>query len=79
MIELDPYDKDSVVFSVYKAVKLSGLSSQEIVDQLNSKFGVALSRSALSHVIHRGTIRLERAIQIFAVCGVTELSIRLKD
>ncbi len=37
--------------------------------------GVELSDNGLSHVIHRGTIRLQRALQILAICGVSEVQI----
>ncbi len=32
---------------------------------------VELSKNGLSHVIHQGTIRLQRAMQILAICGVS--------
>ncbi len=36
---------------------------------------VELSENGLSHVIHQGTIRLQRAMQILAICGVREVQI----
>ena len=36
-----------------------------------------LTVSGLSHVITRGTIRFQRELQILAVCGVTEIEIKL--
>ena len=36
---------------------------------------VELSKNGLSHVIHQGTIRLQRAMQILAICGVSEVQI----
>jgi hypothetical protein len=34
---------------------------------------VELSKNGLSHVIHQGTIRLQRAMQILEICGVSEI------
>jgi len=57
-------------------MKESGLSRQEICDSMKVEYGVELTPSALSHAINRGTLGLHRALQILAVCGVTEIGIR---
>jgi len=36
---------------------------------------VELCKNGLSQVIHQGTIRLQRAMQILAICGVSEVQI----
>jgi len=51
-------------------------SLTEIAARLKLEYGVELSVSGLSHVINRGTIRLQRALQILDICGVSEIEIR---
>jgi len=36
---------------------------------------VELSKNGLSHVIHQGTIRSQRAMQTLAICDVSEVQI----
>ena len=57
-------------------MKKSGLSLVEISQRLEQEYGVKLTVSGLSHVISRGTIRLQRALQILAICEVSELEIK---
>ena len=59
-----------------RAVKESGLSLQQICDRMKSDYDVELTPSAISRSISRGTVRLQRAIEILAICGVTEIEIR---
>lgn len=59
-----------------KAVRMSGLSLFEISARLKKEYGVTLTPSGLSHAINRGTIRFQRALQILAVCGVSEDQIK---
>lgn len=75
---LDPSDEQELKFSIYKAVRLSGLSNDEICNQLKKDFGVKITSSGLSHALHRGSVRLQRALQILAVCGVTKVEIKTK-
>jgi len=75
MLELDPHDPQELSFALHKAVRLSGLILTELADRLRQEYGVEATPSSLSHVIHRGTIRLQRALQILAVCGVSEVRI----
>lgn len=76
MIELDPSDPEELAYAISKAVKKSGFSLAEISQQLADRYGVEISVSGLSHLINRGTIRLQRALQILAICGVTEVGIK---
>ncbi len=39
-------------------------------------YGEALTPSALSHSINRGTLSLQRALQILAISGVSEVEIK---
>ncbi len=76
MLQLDPSDPKKIAFALHKAVRQSGLSLTEIADRLKLEYGVELSVSGLSRVIYRGTIRLQRVVQILAICGVSEVEIR---
>jgi hypothetical protein len=42
---------------------------------MKSDYEVTLTTSALSRSITRGTLSLQRALQILAVCGVSEIEI----
>ena len=76
MLQLDPSDPKELAFALHKAVRQSGLSLTEIADRLKLEYGVELSVSGLSHAINRGTIRLQRAVQILAICGMSEIQIK---
>ena len=76
MLALDPNDPEELKFALSKAVKQSGLTLEQIAQRLEDEYGEKLSPSANSHAIWRGSIRPQRALQIFAVCGVTELEIK---
>ena len=58
MLQLDPSDSKEMAFAVPQAVRQSGLGLAEITKSLESEYGVELSVSDPSQVIHRGTIRL---------------------
>ena len=45
-------------------------------DRMKSDYGEALTPSALSHSITRGTLSLQRALQILAISGVSEVEIK---
>lgn len=75
MLQFNPNDPGDTPFKLKRAVKESGLSLQQVCDCMKTDYGVELTASALSHSISRGTIRLQRALQILAVCGVTEVEI----
>ena len=55
---------------------MSGLSLSEISARLEQEFDVVLTPSGISHAINRGTIRFQRALQILAICGVSEVEIK---
>ena len=75
MLQLDPSNSNDLAFALKRAVKQSGLSLAQICQQLEADYGVELTVSGLSHVINRGTIRLQRALQILSVCGVHSVTI----
>jgi len=76
LIILDPNDEMEIRFTIHKAVRTSGLSLKEISECLNDEYGVQLSVSGVSHVINRGSIRLQRALQILAILGVDQIEIK---
>ena len=63
-------------FKLKRAVKESGLSLQEVCDRMKTDYDVDLTASELSHSIVRGKLSLNRAVQIPAVCGVSEVEIK---
>ncbi len=75
VLKLDPGNPEELAFTLKRAVKRSGLSLAQICQRLKEDCGVDLTMSGLSHVINRGTIRLQRALQILAICGVEEVRI----
>ena len=76
MFQFDPNDPEEISFELNKAVKKSGLTLGQISERLELEYGEKLSVSALSHVLRRGTVRFQRALQILAVCGVSEIEIK---
>ena len=52
------------------------MTLSQICDRMKAEYDVSLTTSALSHSISRGTIRLQRALQLLAICGVSEIEIR---
>ena len=75
MLQFNPNDPGDTPFKLKRAVKESGLKMQQVCDRMESNYGADLSASALSHSINRGTLSLNRALQILAVCGVSEVEI----
>ena len=78
MLKFDPSDPEELAFTLHTAVKKSGLTLVQIAERLEQDYGEILSTAVLSRVIWRGTIRFQRALQILAVCGVTEIEIEIK-
>lgn len=76
MLRLDPSDTEDIAYALGWAVKKSGLTLAEISQQLADQYDVKITTSGLSHLVNRGTIRLQRALQILAICGVTEIAIK---
>ena len=75
-LQLNPSDSLDLTFALKKAMKLSGLSLAEIVEGLKQDYDVEITPSGLSHGINRGAIRFQRAVQILAICGVSEVEIK---
>lgn len=75
MLQFNPNDPGDTPFKLKRAVKESGLSLQQVCDRMKSEYEVEITPSAMSRSISRGTLRLQRALQILAVCGVTEIEI----
>ena len=76
MLQFNPNDPGDTQYKLQRAVKESGLTHQQICDRMKADYDVSLTTSALSHSITRGTIRLQRALQILAICGVNEIEIK---
>ena len=76
MLKLNPSDSLELTFALKKAVKLSGMSLAEIVARLKQDYGVEITPSGLSHGINRGAIRFQRALQILAICGESQVEIK---
>lgn len=74
-LTLNPADPESIAFELHRAVKKSGLTHKEIVDKLGEKYGVRISPSGLNKNIWRGSLRLNRALQILDVCGAEGIEI----
>jgi len=72
MLQFNPNDPGDTPFKLKRAVKESGLSLQQVCDRMKTDYGVELTSSALSHSISRGKLGLQRALQMLAVCGVSE-------
>lgn len=75
MLQFNPNDPGDTPYKLQRAVKESGLTLQQICDQLKSSYQVDVSPSSLSRSISRGTIKLQLAIQVLAICGVREVEI----
>jgi hypothetical protein len=75
MLKFEPNDPGDTPYKIQRAVKESGLTLQQICERMKSDFEVELTPSALSRSVSRGTIRLQRALQILAICGVSEFEI----
>jgi len=76
MLQFNPNEPGDTPFKLQRAVKESGLTLQQICDRMKSDYGVELTPSAISRSINRGTLQLQRALQILAICGVSEVGIK---
>jgi hypothetical protein len=76
MLQFDPNDPGDIPYRLQRAVKESGLSGQQICDRMKLLYNEELTTSALSRSINRGTLSLQRALQILAICGVAEIEIK---
>jgi len=75
MLRLDPSDFKQISHAVHRAVRDSNLTLEEISQRLAKIYGVTLSPSGISKAVWRGSVRLQRALQILAVVGETEIII----
>ncbi|NOY71478.1 MAG: hypothetical protein GXP14_03745 [Gammaproteobacteria bacterium] len=75
MLQFNPDDRGDTPYKLQRALKESGLTLQQACDRLKSDYGVELLPSFLSRSISRGAIRLQRALQILAICGVNEVGV----
>ena len=76
MLQFNPNGPGDTPYKLQRAVKESGLTLQQICDRMKSDYEVALIPSSLSRSITRGTLQLQRALQILAICGVSEVGIK---
>ena len=76
MLQFNPNDPGDIPYRLKRAVKESGLSLQQVCDRMESDYQVGITPSAMSRSITRGTLSLQRALQILAICGVTEIEIK---
>ena len=79
MLQFNPNDPGDTPYKLQRAVKESGLSLKQICDRMKSDYGVELKTSAISRSITRGTLSLQRALQILAICGVSEVGIKFRE
>ena len=75
MLQLDPSDSKQISHAVHRAVRDSGLTLDDISRRLAKDYGVKVSASGISKAVWRGSVTLQRALQILAACGVTEIEI----
>ena len=76
MLQFNPKDSGDTPFKLQRALKESGLSLQQVCDRMKTDYGVELTPSAMSRSFTRGTLSLQRALQILAICGVGEIEIK---
>ena len=76
MLQFNPHDPGDTPYKLKRAVKESGLSRQQICARLKSDYDLELIPSALSRSVTRGTLSLQRALEILAICDVTEIEIK---
>jgi len=75
MLQFNPNDPEYTQYKLQHAIKESDLTLQQLYDRLNSEYDVELLPSSLSRSFTRGLIKLQRALQILAICGVSEIGI----
>jgi hypothetical protein len=75
MLQFNPKDPGDTPYKLLRAVKESGLSHQQTCDRMKSDYDLAITPNPLSRSISRGTLSLQRALQILAICGVSEVGI----
>jgi hypothetical protein len=78
MLQFDPKDPGDTPYKIRRIVDESGLTQQKICDRLETEYGVKTSTSSLSRTISNGTMQLQMALQVMAICGVSEIGIKGK-
>ena len=76
MLTFNTNDPGGTPYQLQKAIKDSCLTQHEICDRLKSDYDIELSITSLSRMISRNTIKLQLALQILAVCGVSKVEIK---
>ena len=76
MLQFNPNDPGDTPYKLQRALKESGLSLQQVCDRMNADYGVEFTLSAMSRSFTRGTLSLQRALQIPAICGIDEIEIK---
>ena len=76
MLQFNPIDPGGTPYQLQRAIKESGLTRQDVCDCLKTDYEIELSNTSLSRMISRNTIKLQLALQILAICGVTEVKIK---
>jgi hypothetical protein len=64
MLTFNPNDSGDTPYKIRRVVKESDLTLQQICERLESEFDVKVTTSALSRSISRGTLRMQRAMEI---------------
>jgi hypothetical protein len=78
MLQLDPSDSKQISQALHRAIRESGLTLDEISQRLARDYGIEVSASGISKAVWLGSVRFQRALQILAVCGVTDVTIQRK-
>ena len=76
MLQLEPNDSGDTPYKLQWAIKESGLTLQKVCDRLKSDYEAELLPSSQSRSISRGTIKLQLALRVLAICGVSEVQIK---
>ena len=75
MLQFNPNDPGDTPYKMRRALKESGLTLQQVCDRMKSDYDEDVTPSAISRSISRGTLRMQRAMEILAICGVSEVEI----
>ena len=76
MFQFNPNDPGDIRYRLRCAINESGLTLQQVCNRMKSDYGVVITTSALSRSVSMGTLRLQRALKVLVVCGLTEIKIK---
>jgi hypothetical protein len=79
MVTFNSTDPGGTPYQLQRAIKESGLTLQMVCDRLKADYEIDLSNTFLSRTISRNTIKLQLALQILAVCGVSDVRIKSEE